>query len=491
MDKDFKISGREDVLGKKRNIYVKNNKKAKTKYIKCKGEFIRLSNYIKEKAKPAKPANDTGKIIKINKKVNVINNISKIKDIKIRNLLVKTFKKNAKLYFIKDKKGWKAKGLTNGTDWKGKGGTGLTGLTGLTGGIFTGDITRDVLRNRAHETDNTTLIRTLENSNGIIIRKICNLEYQFKIDGVDYIIRPYVILKGNKIIIELYLTNDKDRFWISLPIHISQFFNKNASGKHSFIHITAEMKILEKYHILTTQKLRINSVKKTHTYLMADNIVELLDILRTHGKEVFGDWGTREQYKHINLEEYYNIDRHKWNKINSVYSGHNIRSLDIVKCIEKLDEIFLHIFTTIYAGNIRLPTDGSSVLLLGSSTISVSAIDLTSNGNDFITGSNIHGTSGVAGTIGTSGTASALRTASPRRAASLPSPPRRLPSPPRRAIRDRSRSRDRDYRSPPRRAIRDRSRSRDRDYRRTSPPRRAARDRSRSRDRGYGRARGY
>jgi hypothetical protein len=460
MDKNFKISGREDVLGKQRNIYVKINKKAKTKYIKCKGEFIKLSTYIKEKATPTKAANaddnDAGKIIKINKKVNVINNISKIKDIKIRNLLVKTFKKNAKLYFIKDKKGW-----------KGKGGTGLTGLTG---GIFTGDITRDVSRNRAQETDDTTLIRTLENSNGIIIRKICNLEYQFKIDGVDYIIRPYVNLKGNKIIIELYLTNDKDRFWISLPIHISQFFNKNVSGKHSFIHITAEMKILEKYHILTTQKLRINSVKKTHTYLMADNILELLDILRTHGKEVFGDWGTREQYKYINLEEYYNIDRHKWNKINSVYSGHNIRSLDIVKCIEKLDEIFLHIFTTIYAGNIRLPTDGSSVLLSGSSTISVSAIDLTSSDKDFITGSNAYGTQGTSGTTGVS---SALRAASPRRTA----------SPPRRTTRDRSRSRDRGYRSPPRRLASP--------PRFASLPRRATRDRSRSRDRGYGRASRY
>jgi hypothetical protein len=289
---------------------------------------------------------------------------------------------------------------------------------------------------------------------------------------VDYIIRPYVNLKGNKIIIELYLTNDKDRFWISLPIHISQFFNKNVSGKHSFIHITAEMKILEKYHILTTQNLRINSVKKTHTYLMADNIVELLDILRTHGKQIFKDWGTREQYKYINLEEYYNIDRHKWEKINSVYSGHNIRSLDIVKCIEKLDEIFLHIFTTIYAGNIRLPTDGSSVLLSGSSTISVSAIDHTSSDKDFITGSNAYGTQGTSGTSGTTGVSSALRAASPRRTAS----PRRLASPPRRTTRDRSRSRDRGYRSPPRFA---------------SLPRRATRDRSRSRDRGYGRASRY
>jgi hypothetical protein len=209
--------------------------------------------------------------------------------------------------------------------------------------------------------------------------------------------------------------------------------------------------------------LRINSVKKTHTYLMADNIVELLDILRTHGKQIFKDWGTREQYKYINLEEYYNIDRHKWEKINSVYSGHNIRSLDIVKCIEKLDEIFLHIFTTIYAGNIRLPTDGSSVLLSGSSTISVSAIDHSDK--DFITGSNAYGTQGTSGTTGVS---SALRAASPRRLA-----------------------------SPPRRATRDRSRSRDRGYRRTSPPRfaslprRATRDRSRSRDRGYGRASRY
>jgi hypothetical protein len=114
MDKVFKVSGREDVLGRLRNIYVRMTKKigvpqqGKTKYIKCKGEFVRLTTYIKENAKPAarvKPV-DVGKTVKISKRVSVIANISKIKDIRTRKLLEKTFKKNAKIYFIKDNKRW-------------------------------------------------------------------------------------------------------------------------------------------------------------------------------------------------------------------------------------------------------------------------------------------------------------------------------------------------------------------------------------------------
>jgi hypothetical protein len=560
MEKVFKVSGREDVLGRLRNIYVKIIKKAgvaqqgKTKYIKCKGEFLRLTTYIKENAKPAAKAakvaataaaaaNATaaataaaaGKTVKISKRVSVIANISKIKDIRTRKLLEKTFKKNAKLYFIKDNKRW-----TGG---------------GWTGGIFTGDITRDVLRNRAHETDKTDLINTLKRSNGVIIRTICNLEYKFIINRENYIIRPYINLKENKIIIELYLSSDdlmrgtsgsEERFWISLPIHISLFFKKNATGGHSFIHITSEMPQLQKYHIsaavaataataaaaaaaaAAASNLTVNSQGKTHTYLMADNIVELLDILRTHGKVIFKDWETKKPDNKITVDEYYKIDRHKWEKINGVYSGHHIKSLDILECIDKLDEIFLHIFTTINRGNIHLPADRSSVLLSPTSSISVSAINSTGPDKDYITGSNTHGSHSshashashashrTSGTLRTSGTfrstsprergyrspaiytaSPAIYTASPAIYTASPAiytasphrPPSRPPSRPhsasaRPATRDRSRSRDRRLvspsRLPHRSATRDRSRSRERRDRSRS---RERRDRSRSRER--------
>ena len=119
MDKEFKVSGKEIVLGRLRNIFAKMKKKlgkqggaqpGKTKYIKCKGEFVKLSTYIKEHDKAVKDANKAGRMVKINKKISVIDNVSKIKDKKIRNLLLKTFKKNAKIYFISDNKKWHGKG---------------------------------------------------------------------------------------------------------------------------------------------------------------------------------------------------------------------------------------------------------------------------------------------------------------------------------------------------------------------------------------------
>jgi hypothetical protein len=515
MEKVFKVSGREDVLGRLRNIYVKITKKAsvaqqgKTKYIKCKGEFLRLTTYIKEKAKPpAKPANAAnaaGKTVKISKRVSVINNISKIKDIRTRKLLEKTFKKNAKLYFIKDNKKWKGCG------------------SGLKGGVFTGDITKDVSRNQARVADKTDLIKTLKDSSKITIRKICNLEYRFKIDDIDdndYIIRPYIKLNNNKIIIELYLSNNKlthttsgseERFWISLPIHISLFFEINTTGRHSFIHITGEMLQLQKYHISAATNLTVNRENKTHTYLMADNIDELLKILETHGKAIFTDWEATNQEKYIDVDECYKIDNYNWVTINRTYSGHNIKALDILKCIYKLDEIFLHIFTIINQGIGLLPPIGSSALLQQSSSISVSAIDnLLSNADkNYIIGSKVRGTTGTLGALRTSGhispvlhptsyhrphSASAvLHTTSPYR------PPIRPPSASyhhtdtvRYATRDRSRSRSRDRfdrydgrrASPPRLP---RPVSRDRDRHHISPShlhRPVSRDRSRSRDRG-------
>lgn len=490
MEKVFKVSGKEDVLGRLRNIYVKIKKKAgmlqegKTKYIKCKGVFIKLTTYIKEKAKPAakpiKPTN-TGKTVKISKRVSVINNISKIKDIRTRKLLEKTFKKNAKLYFIADNKRWKGSG----------------GGCGLTGGIFTGNITNDVLRNRAQEADKTSLITTLESSSGITIRKICNLEYKLKIDGVDYIIRPYIIFKKNKIIIELYLSNDNlmrriggvlERIWISLPIHISQFFLKNNTERYSFIHITGEMSILQKYHIsVSTTDLKINSQGKTHTYLMAENIGELLDILSTHGKEIFKDWETLKPDKDISLDEYYKITNYKWEKIIGSSSSYYIKSSHIVRCIEKLDEIFFHIFTTINLGITHLPPIGSSELLSTASSISVSAINDLSHDADknYITGSN------ASGTTGTLGTSRTIRSSSPR--GSRPYSASHHSSDTYFATRDRDRRDmhdefERRRASPPRFDTRDR---RDRfDGRRTSPPHLVFRDRSRSRDRSR-RASGY
>jgi hypothetical protein len=52
MKKVFTLYGKEKVLGKTRNVYMKAN--TKSKYIKYKGEFMKLKEYVKS-AKIAKP----------------------------------------------------------------------------------------------------------------------------------------------------------------------------------------------------------------------------------------------------------------------------------------------------------------------------------------------------------------------------------------------------------------------------------------------------
>jgi hypothetical protein len=59
MKKVFTLSGKEKVLGKTRNVYMKAN--TKSKYIKYKGEFMKLNEYVKtaKSAKSAAPENST------------------------------------------------------------------------------------------------------------------------------------------------------------------------------------------------------------------------------------------------------------------------------------------------------------------------------------------------------------------------------------------------------------------------------------------------
>ena len=50
----FVILCRKMVCGKKKCVYVKKNSKSKKQFIKCKGIFMRLTYYIKEKTKKLK-----------------------------------------------------------------------------------------------------------------------------------------------------------------------------------------------------------------------------------------------------------------------------------------------------------------------------------------------------------------------------------------------------------------------------------------------------
>ena len=366
MDKEFKVYGKEDVLGRLRNIYGKMKKKVgkqdksllgKTKYIKCKGEFVKLSTYIKEHAKAVKDANKAGRMVKINKKISVINNVSKIKDKKIRDLLLKTFKKNAKIYFISDNKKWHGKGggvfcEDDSEDFCRDSDSGVKRSIFIDPGIHPGrgidpgrEHDRGIVRGRApiidhgsgrsrsrsREYDRERLKRepidaisiqlSNEHNLNIFMGEINNLYYSVKEgNNKSFVIRPFIkYTKNDKIIINFYFSIEGDtrwedwinleanwvslgirddrgkkwggRKWVELPIHVTLFFSvtkerSNYISRH--IHITSETNKLAIYGI-KTQNLEIKG-NKTHTYLLANNILGLLKILRDKGKQIFGDW---------------------------------------------------------------------------------------------------------------------------------------------------------------------------------------------------------
>lgn len=302
MGKIFKVSGKEDVLGKKRNIYITITKKAgvlnrgKVKYIKCEGKFIKLSVYLKKSAKAAKAeraAANAGRIVKISKKLSVINNISKINDIKIRNLLEKKYSKNAKIYFISSNKKW------------GGSFSGFSGFSGYassaTGGAPTGHFRDDIMRNhdqpvnRARNGINIDNISIeLHEQEDIMFDKICNIEYVIM---NDIHIRPYIEFAQNKkMFIKFYWSyanwlNGGKRLWFQLPLHISNFAELMRDNSSGHIHITSEMNKLSDYNINKKPELQENHLtKKTHTYLRAETVIELLYIINMHGETIFSDW---------------------------------------------------------------------------------------------------------------------------------------------------------------------------------------------------------
>jgi predicted MPP superfamily phosphohydrolase len=445
MDKEFKVLGKEDVLGRLRNIYGKMKKKVgkqdkqllgKTKYIKCKGEFVKLSTYIKEHAKAVKDANKAGRMVKINKKISVINNVSKIKDKKIRDLLLKTFKKNAKIYFISDNKKWHGKG----------------------GGVFCKD-DREEIQDFCRDSDkgvkrsifNSVRVpervperehdrgrvpdRGREHDRGIVrgrdpepgrapindrsrdrdpgrerlsyesidaisiqlslkhnLEKVNNLYYSVKIKegNKSFVIRPFIkYTENDKIIINFYFSIEEDtrwadweklktywdslhipkdreniwggRKWIELPIHVTLFFSVTKEGGNYIsrhIHITSETDKLAIYGI-KTQKLEIKG-KKTHTYLLANNIEKLLKILKDKGKDIFGDW----EYDSTIPERSFNYNcpfDNNWAFIHpKILDDSNIgiqKKLNdddkelILKGIQSLDHIIYDIFSILTPGN--------------------------------------------------------------------------------------------------------------------------------------------
>jgi len=344
MNKDFKFFGKKNVLGKEQNIYVKINKKvdvqSKTKYIKCKGKFVKLITYIKENAK-------VGRIVKIKNKVSFINNVSKIKNKKIKNLLLKIYNKNAKIYFISDKKKWY-------------------------GGVFTGFFSKDVMKNKdkyvyRNKTSETKIDDLAQNFHYEEIagtfKTICNMIYDIGIPGDNIYIRPYIqFKKNNNMFIKFYWSHDSwigpllfsQREWHEIPLHVSHFTKIMEGNKSGHIHITSEMDKLENYNIICDRTLNKNYQNKTHTYLNAENLKELIDIIKTHGEKIFKDWSYQQIYPNTMFKNYFITANGKWNsKIKPI--GDILKESEkkqLCYCINNLDFILYDILSIIQNGGI-------------------------------------------------------------------------------------------------------------------------------------------
>ena len=337
----FKPQGIEYICGKNRNIYFKMNKNntalGKTRYIKYKREFIKLSIFIKEHYNKK-----TKKYINYEKKPNVtiINNINDIKDKKIRALFKRTFKKNAKIYIYSSKK------IKRG------------------GGDFDVDVHRNndkplhrhptsqlydyALLPRASRKNSDPYPYKLNvpyntNFDNIIyeitelskdkthFERINNLKYEVSFKDVVYYIRPHIDFTApyKRFIINFYVSTDnfspvshpEIKRWIKLPLHVSLFINdmiekKKREGRRAYdeeyeiamlntghIHITSDDKI-ENFNISSYLELKTKSgaassrgrahssgaASSTHTYLIADSLNKVAYIMNKHGEKIFKDW---------------------------------------------------------------------------------------------------------------------------------------------------------------------------------------------------------
>jgi len=261
--KDFILYGKEKVLGKTRNVYVAKvaAKAAKAKYVKYKGEFVKLRSFVKEREK-------------------------------------KLYRKEEKgiLYFFYGKGGGKFEDSVK----------------------FENDVPVKLEQLK-------TIIDTFDNpENYDKYNNICNFIYTYTTPYGSYYIKPFIIIKeGHNIIFKFYFAyekwlhpkNTKKLLWIEIPIHITQFFTERThrftkvkSG--SYIHITAEPDKLIAYNIYSITNLR-------HIYLVANSIADVIRMISNHGDDIFTNWvkhnvGDKE-YNHVVFLTFYLLNStNKW-----------------------------------------------------------------------------------------------------------------------------------------------------------------------------------
>ena len=274
----FILYGKEKVLNKTRNVYVKATANATIKYVKYKGEFVKLKVFAKNK----------------NKKI-----------------IVKTIKKDGALFFI----------------YKG-----LKGLKGLKGGGFFEDTVKFENDIRVPKEDIKDIINKLDDANnGDKYDNICNFVYTYTIRGNTYHIRPSIIIKkGYNIIIKFFFAYDKWRhpqnqellLWIEIPLHITQFFidnmidNRTSKKVSSHIHITSEPPNLLEYNIYAKITKRDTLIDLRHIYLMAGSIRDLILLIRKSNYRIFSNWVKYNigdiNHKHVKFLSFYLYDKKEW-----------------------------------------------------------------------------------------------------------------------------------------------------------------------------------
>ena len=315
MKKVFTLSGKEKVLGKTRNVYMKAN--TKSKYIKYKGEFMKLKEYVKT----AKPVKKTKK--RPAKSAKPIEGV---------------------LYFI-----------------YGKGG-------GLYDDVkFEHDI-------RVPKQVIEALLKTLDNKdNAKKYDEICNFEYSFIINGKQYYIRPFIKIKeGHNIIFKFFFAYDgwrhpkhktlyKTLLWIEIPIHITQFFtdiadsrtgnitgsintgntgiNTGSRNVSTHIHITAEPEKLLDYNIYAHIITKQGYIDLRHIYLMANTIGYVILLLRKYANtDIFSNWKKYHvgdaQHKPVQLLSYWMINNNRW---------YNVATPSIIKALNADNTLTEHI----------------------------------------------------------------------------------------------------------------------------------------------------
>jgi hypothetical protein len=403
MNNIFKLQDIKLICGKNRKIYKKTNNKnsklSKTKFIKYKGEYIKLNTFIREYDK-----NNIKKGINHNKKnVIIINNINDIKDKKLRNLFHKTFKKNAKIYIYTDKK------LSRG------------------GGTFIEDVSRnhDIIAPRNFEILSTPHIshsklddlipyqlkidynnkyddiitEILEIGKTKLFERINNLEYTIVVDETTFVIRPFIdFAPYKKFYLYFYINTDQFndsgiKKWIKLPLHLSLFlndmiekFDKTPSSKikcltSGHIHITSDDKI-GAYNISTlldsskiNRKTSATLLTSTHTYLIAKNLEQAAHIIKTHREQIFKDWfyDTKTETETNSLKSsLYIPTNNKWGAISNADGNNSIILSSIQKqkiyvCFNKLQYIISNILYILYkktGSNINLNTFDSGVVMV-------------------------------------------------------------------------------------------------------------------------------